>query len=143
MKAQKRRELDPTFKQLLIDYFSQLHIPIDTEVEVSRLPRTIDGLVVVDSAEAAASLQNTPFSHFRTHNQIEFKGARDPLNMAQYALILGRTYLYIGESNLPFGETSVTIVCAGRPNNVLNAQLPNTIFQLSKRGIYQTDRYRK
>lgn len=138
MKSGKRRELDPTFKQLLTDFFAELSVTIETEVEVSRLPRTMDVLVIVESDEATAQLQNTPFNHFRIYNQIEFKGASDPLNIAQYALILGRTHLYVGESKFPFDEMSVTIVCANRPNNILKADLH---FVPVERGIYRTTHY--
>ena len=41
----ERAEIDPIFKDVLTFNFGQLEIPIQTQVEVSRLPRTMDALV--------------------------------------------------------------------------------------------------
>lgn len=76
----KRHELDPTFKQMLLKFLEPFPVTIETEVEVSRLPRTIDVIVVTQSADAHEQLKlHTPFGHFRPYNQIEFKGISDRL----------------------------------------------------------------
>jgi hypothetical protein len=62
---------------------------------------------------------NTPFFYFLRHNQVEFKGRRDPLTIQGYHLIRGRTHLYVGEQGIAPEEMAVTIVCAGKPKTVL------------------------
>jgi len=61
---------------------------------------------------------NTPFFYFLYHNQVEFKGRRDPLTVQGYHLIRGRTHLYLGEQKIPPEQMVVTIVCAGKPKTV-------------------------
>ena len=134
----ERRELDPTFKQIVTQFLEPLPVIVQTEVEVSHLPRTIDVLVLVESAEAHTQLRaQTPFHHFRRHNQIEFKGKRDRLTLWNYLNILGRAHFYMGENKIPLDEMSITIVCAGKPRKVLeNTLLPHT-FTESEAGWYQ------
>ena len=43
----ERTELDPVFKEVMTRNFGQVSLPIETQVEVSRLPRTMDVLVVL------------------------------------------------------------------------------------------------
>ena len=43
-----RSEIDPLFKAVLDFSFGKLGIPIKTQVEVSRLPRTIDVMLILD-----------------------------------------------------------------------------------------------
>jgi len=112
--------LDPVFKEILTLSFGQLALPIETQVEVSRLPRTMDALVVLEQAAARAKVQaQTAFTHFRIHNQIEFKGKADPLTRDEYHRIRGRSHLYLGEKNISAALMTVTIISARRPRNVL------------------------
>ena len=94
----ERHEIDPILKEVLTFSFGELGIPIQTQVEISRLPRTMDVLVV---AEQSGNLERiwhgTAFDFFRVHNSIEFKGKSDPLTIFDYHLILGRAHLYLGE----------------------------------------------
>lgn len=116
-----RGHIDPVFKQILTFRFGQLGISLQTEFEVSRLPRTIDAIIRLDpSQEVEPLLSQTPFGHFRAHNLIEFKGRRDPLTMAEYHLIVGRAYLYLGENDLLPHQMTVTIVSARKPRQVLS-----------------------
>jgi len=46
-KTNGRSEIDPLFKEVLDFRFGQLGIPIKTQVEVSRLPRTIDVMLIL------------------------------------------------------------------------------------------------
>ncbi|MCE7986016.1 MAG: hypothetical protein DYG89_32975 [Caldilinea sp. CFX5] len=116
---EKQRQIDPVFKQALTDELANLPAVLQTEVEVSRLPRTIDAIVTVDGEGALQTVRtNTPFFYFLYHNQVEFKGRRDPLTVQGYHLIRGRTHLYIGEQETPPEEMVVTIVCAGKPKTV-------------------------
>ena len=116
----ERAEIDPVFKEVLTFNFRQLDILLQTQVEVSRLPRTMDALVVLQKPEDLAKIrEETAFSYFRVHNQIEFKGKEDALTRAGYHLILGRTNLYLGEKDISAKEMTVTIVSARKPIKVL------------------------
>lgn len=138
MESEKRRELDPTFKQMIMTVLEPLSVTVETEVEVSRLPRTIDVIVVAESDEAHEQLRTqTPFGHFRTHNQIEFKGEHDPLTLDDYAYILGRSYLYIGDHKTILDEMTVTIICARKPRNVLKRVSAGHTFANVGAGLYQ------
>ena len=116
----ERHEIDPVLKEVLTFSFGELGIPIQTQVEVSRLPRTMDVLVV---AEQSGNLERiwhgTAFDFFRVHNSIEFKGKNDPLTIFDYHLILGRAHLYLGERKISTSEMTVTIVSARKPIKVL------------------------
>ena len=116
----RRHEIDPILKEVLTFSFGELGILIQTQVEISRLPRTMDVLVV---AEQSGNLEKiwhgTAFDFFRVHNSIEFKGKSDPLTIFDYHLILGRAHLYLGERKISISEMTVTIVSARKPIKVL------------------------
>ncbi len=113
--------LDPVFKEVLTANFGQLAIPIQTQVEVSRLPRTIDALLVLETAQQRERVQTqTAFNYFRRYNQIEFKGKADALTRDGYHLIRGRSHLYLAEQKLSAADMTVTIVSARQPRSVLN-----------------------
>ncbi len=131
--AAKRDEIDPVFKEVLNFRFRQLNIPLQTEVEVSRMPRTIDALIVLDQeADLQMVRAQTPFDHFRRYNLVEFKGVRDALTRSGYQLILGRAHLYIGENDLSPEQMTVTIVCARKPRKLLS----QIRFQAVRDGVY-------
>ena len=97
----ERREIDPVFKEVVVYDFGQLSLPVQTEVEVSRLPRTMDVLVVLsNAAEIEVVRMKTAFSYARFHNQIELKGESDPLTLWGYRLVLGRANLYLGDNKI-------------------------------------------
>ena len=134
--SQPRNELDPVFKQVLIELFKSLPVTVKTEVEVSRLPRTIDALVMVESSDTLDEIASTtPFGHFRQSNQIEFKGRNDRLTQWGFYRILGRSYLYLGEHKIDYRSHTITIVCAGKPRTVL--QTLEISFEQVKLGIYR------
>ena len=119
--ATAREQIDPVFKGVLIFWFGQFNVIIQTQVEVSRLPRTIDVLVIIEHTDYLLKVRlETPFEHFRVHNQIEFKGKSDPLTIHDYHLIRGRAHLYLGEKELSASEMTVTIISARKPINVLH-----------------------
>ena len=94
----ERREIDPVFKEVMVYDFGQSSLPVQTEVEVSRLPRTMDVLVVLsNAAEIEVVRMKTALSYARFHNQIELKGESDPLTLWGYRL-LGRANLYMGDN---------------------------------------------
>ena len=81
--AAERQEIDPVFKDVLTFNFRQLDVPIQTQVEVSRLPRTMDALVILKQSNELEKVRlETAFSYFRVHNQVEFKGKGDSLTRA-------------------------------------------------------------
>ena len=93
--------LDPVFKEVMTSNFAQLALPVETQVEISRLPRTMDALVVLEETTEREKVRaQTVFNYFRVHNQIEFKGKEDPLTREEYNLIRGRSYLYLGEKRI-------------------------------------------
>ena len=116
----ERHEIDPILKEVLTLSFGELGIPIQTQVEVSRLPRTMDVLVVAEQSDNLEKVwHKTAFDFFRVHNSIEFKGKSDPLTIFDYHLILGRAHLYLGERKISSSEMTVTIVSARKPIRVL------------------------
>ena len=116
----ERHEIDPILKEVLTLSFGELGIPIQTQVEISRLPRTMDVLVVAEqSGNLERICHGTAFDFFRVHNSIEFKGKSDPLTIFDYHLILGRAHLYLGERKISSSEMTVTIVSARKPIKVL------------------------
>lgn len=116
----ERDFLDPVFKEVMTFNFGQLSLPVETQVEVSRLPRTMDALVVLVQAEAREKVRSeTAFDYFLTHNQIEYKGKNDPLTRDGYHLIRGRSHLYLGEKKISASLMTVTIISARQPRKVL------------------------
>jgi len=54
-------------------FFGLFNILPQTQVEVSRLPRTMDALVIIEQFDYLLKLKlETLFGYFRVHNQIEF-----------------------------------------------------------------------
>ena len=116
----ERHEIDPILKEVLTLIFGELGIPIQTQVEIGRLPRTMDVLVVAEQSDNLEKIwHGTAFDFFRVHNPIEFKGKSDPLTIFDYHLILGRAHLYLGERKISSSEMTVTIVSARKPIKVL------------------------
>jgi len=116
----ERHEIDPVLKEVLTKHLGPLNLTIQTQVEVSRLPRTIDALVILKSPRQRKRVQSeTVFRHFRTYNAIEFKGKGDPLTLWKYRLIVGRANLYLGEKKISASKMTVTIISARRPTSVL------------------------
>jgi len=118
--ATKREEIDPVFKGVMIFWFGPFNIIIQTQVEVSHLPRTMDVLIVIEQMDSLMKIRlETPFGYFLIHNQVEYKGKNDPLTIHDYHLILGRAHLYLGEKKISASEMTVTIISARKPINVL------------------------
>ncbi len=115
-----RNFLDPIFKEVMTFNFAQLALPVETQVEISRLPRTMDALVVLEqTAEREKVRVQTAFNYFRVYNQIEFKAKNDPLTRDEYNFIRGRSYLYLGEKQISASLMTITIISARQPRNVL------------------------
>jgi hypothetical protein len=116
----ERQENDPVFKDVMGVRFGILNVPIETQVEVSRLPRTMDVLVTLNSiADIEVVGSETVFDYFCLYNQVEFKGQADPLTLDGYHLILGRRHLFLGEHHCSGKEMTTTIISSRQPRNVL------------------------
>lgn len=139
MKQEDRDFLDPVFKEVMAFNFAQLALPVETQVEISRLPRTMDALVVLEHPpEREKVREQTVFNYFRVHNQIEFKGKNDPLTRDGYNLIRGRSYLYLGEKNISASLMTVTIISARQPRNILYHSALDVKWKSESAGHYKS-----
>ena len=137
--ATGRDFLDPVFKEVMALNFAQLSLPVETQVEVSRLPRTMDALVVLEQeTERSKVHEKTIFNYFRVHNQIEFKGKEDPLTQSGYHLIRGRSYLYLGEKNISSSVMTVTIISARQPRKLLYHSHLDVSWESESAGHYRS-----
>ncbi len=131
---------DAVFKEIFTQWLEQQGAKVQTQVEVSRLPRTVDAVTTTDELVRAKLAQVSPFAYFGQHNLLEFKSPRDPLTPAEYKLILARAYLFleqVGEDDLR--QATVTVISATKPRRVLNA-VPHLVkFQKEAAGLYRSD----
>ncbi len=119
--------------------FAQLALPVETQVEISRLPRTLDALVVLEqTAEREKVRVQTAFNYFRVYNQIEFKAKNDPLTRNEYNFIRGRSYLYLGEKQISASLMTVTIISARQPRNVLYHSSLDVKWESESTGHYKS-----
>ncbi|MXV84442.1 hypothetical protein F4X88_16180 [Candidatus Poribacteria bacterium] len=131
--------LDPVLKEVMAFKFAQLSLPVETQVEISRLPRTMDALVVLEQeTERLKVHKQTIFNYFRIHNQIEFKGKEDPLTQSEYHLIRGRSYLYLGEKNISSSLMTVTIISARQPRKLLYHSNLDVKWESESAGHYRS-----
>jgi len=70
--ATEREEIDPVFKDVLTFCFGQFNVLIQTRSvapqwrQVSRLPRTMDALVIIEHTDYLLKVRlETPFGYFR------------------------------------------------------------------------------
>ena len=130
---------DSIFKRIITLRFAELGIPLQTQVEVSYLPRTIDAVVILrPEADREKIRSETPFLYAGPHNLIEFKGENDRLTIPNLRLILGRTNLYMGENRIPVSNITLTIVCVGTPRNVLKHSQAEIEFESLGGGYYRS-----
>lgn len=140
----QQHQIDPVFKQVLIDKLTPFAATLQTEVEVSRLPRKIDAVITIESTREQQRIRNeTPFSYFLQWNQVEFKGRRDPLTPSGYHLIHARKHLLLGEEKISPPEMAVTIVCASKPLAVFayTRDILQEPFTAVEAGYYQGQGY--
>jgi hypothetical protein len=135
----ERAEIDPVFKEVMTFNFRQLSLPIETQVEVSRLPRTMDALVLLPKAEDREKVRKeTAFDYFRVHNQLEYKGKEDRLTRNGYHLIIGRSHLYLGEKKISTSEMTVTIISSRKPRQVLHHSTADVRWEAVGFGHYKS-----
>ncbi len=117
--TQARNPYDALFKQVMTDLFSGLQIPIKTEQEVSRKPRTIDVVITCTEEDRQKASLETPFDFLNNNNIVAFKSIGDRLTIWEFHKIRGRTDLYIAENKLAAEDTIICAVCSNEPRNVL------------------------
>jgi len=133
---------DAVYKQVLQRFFQKLKIIINTEVEVGRLPRTID-IVLVCLREVAKRLALvSPFTFLALHNLLEFKSSSDPLTSAEYKRILARAYLYMADVGIDdLSMITVCAVTAGKPVKLLTKMPELVKFSKVSDALYKSDNF--
>lgn len=130
--------VDPLFKQLLVETVAREGVIVETEFEVSRLPRTIDAIVKLTDLTVLPDLAaSTPYNWFRQFNAIAFKGANDPLTERDYHLIWGRAYLAFGENSITAQDATLTIICGRTPRNEMTRLRREVALVEHGAGVYQ------
>ena len=130
---------DSIFKRIMDLRFTQLGIPLQTQVEVSHLPRTIDAVVLLHHETDQEKVRSeTLLPYAGLYNLIEFKGENDRLTIPDFRLILGRANLYMGENRIPVSDITITIVCAGTPRKVLKHCQMEVEFESLGSGYYRS-----
>jgi len=131
---------DAVYKQLFVQFLAQLGVTVQTQVEVGRLPKTLDAVAVTDESQRERIAQWLPFDHFRRYNLLEFKSPTDPLTPDEYKRVLARAYLFlaeVGENDLR--EVTVTIIVATKPRKVLRSVPQLVKFTQEALGRYRSD----
>lgn len=135
--ATERHHIDPVFKEVITKDFGRYKLPIQTQVEVSRLPRSIDAMTILfQPHDIEKARRETAFGYLRTYNIVEFKGEGDLLTISAYHLIRGRSHLYLGDNRVSAREMTVTIVSAKRPTGVLENHPDDVRWQEVDTGHY-------
>jgi hypothetical protein len=133
---------DALYKQVLTRFFQKEKVTVNTEVEVGRLPRTIDLALVCSHEETQRLAFSSPFTFLAKHNLLEFKSPSDPLTSTEYKRIMARAYLYMAEVSLD--DLSMLTVCAvtsGKPVKVLN-KIPQLVkFSIVSDALYKSDNF--
>ncbi len=145
--AEKQRDAratyDARFKQTMHEHLGEkIGLTVQSEVEVSHLPLTIDVVVLLkDAAERANLLAVEPIcQYFRSHNLIEFKSQADRLDEWDYSRIHARASIYLSDKRVPKDELTLTIVTASSPRGFLSGTSGE--WELVKPGHYQwTERF--
>ena len=111
---------DALFKEVMTGLFSELRIPIKTEQEVSRKPRTIDIVITCTKEDIEKARRETTFDFFSKNNIIGFKSLADRLTIWEYHKMRGRAHFYIAENKLAPEDTIICAVCSSKPRKVLH-----------------------
>ena len=123
---------DALFKEVMNERFNELGIPIKTEEEVSRKPRTIDVVVTCTPKDIEKARRETTFDFFSKNNIIGFKSPGDRLTIWEYHKIRGRAHFYIAENQLTTEDTIICAVCSNNPRKVLHQSQDTVEFTMIK-----------
>jgi len=135
-----RRTEDLAWKLIFGCICEHLGIPLETEREVGKLPRAIDGVAQCPPEKLPAVAPLSPFPNLTEFNALEGKGITDRLTVEGYHLIQARLRLYAADLKLEdCSRLSLYICCATRPARLLY-QLPRLVrFERLAPGIYRAD----
>jgi hypothetical protein len=118
--AEPSKPWDAVLKEVLVLLCGQAGASVITEYEVSRLPRKIDGVTVLDEAARAWFAENTPLDFLAIHVIMEGKSEKARLNPDEYKYIVGRTFFYLGQAHVDdLEQVTVCVITAGPPWKVL------------------------
>lgn len=136
--AEPRKPWDAALKEVLVYLCRQAGVQIVTEYEVSRLPRKIDGVAVLDEAARAWFAENTPLDFLGTHVILEGKSEKDRLTPDEYKFIMGRGYFYMGQAHVDDLErVTVCVITAGMPRKVLKSMPELVEFDELRPGLWK------
>ncbi len=137
------QDYDSAYKAFYERLFQGWNVPVQTQVEVSRRAKSID-VVIWCEMHHLQRLTGTAFAHFRRINTLELKGPEDPLNRANYMLIVSRAYGLLAKQKaeadgLPQHAT-INIVCSVRPDTILDRLQSELHFvPTDEPGVYLCD----
>ncbi len=118
--TQANNPYDALFKEVMTELFGGLQIPIKTEQEVSRKPRTIDAVITCTPKDIEKAKRETPFDFLSENNIIAFKSIADQLTVWEYHKIRARAHFYIAENKLAASNTIICAVCSSEPRKLLH-----------------------
>jgi hypothetical protein len=133
---------DAVYKQVLQRFFQKQKVSIATEVEVGRLPRTIDIAIVCSQEESQKLALVSPFTFLARYNLLEFKSSSDPLTSAEYKRIIAIAYLYLAEVGIDnLSMLTVCAVTAGKPLKVLTQLSELVRFSNVSQALYKSEHF--
>ena len=130
---------DALFKEVMTELFSGLQIPIKTEQEVSRRPRTIDVVITCTQEDIQKVKDETPFDFLAKNNIIAFKSMSDRLTIWEYHKIIARAHFYIAENRISTKDTIICAVCSSYPRKVLRQSQETVKFTMINPWHYVSD----
>jgi len=111
-----------------------------TEYPVAQEALTIDVVIRLAEGDLEKLCAVTPFYFFLVHNLIEFKSPRDPLNLSEYRLIIGRVYVYLSQQeDISRHQISSCVITSTKPVKVLTKLKDEVIFTKIADGHYVSD----
>ena len=121
---------DALFKEVITVLFNELQIPIETEHEVSRKPRTIDAVITCTPSDIDKAKRGSPFDFLKKNNIIGFKSLSDPLTIKEYHKIVARAHFYIAENEFSSSESIICAVCSSEPRKLLHKSQETVEFTM-------------
>jgi hypothetical protein len=136
--AEPNKPWDAVLKEVLVLLCGQAGVPVVTEYEVSRLPRTIDGVTVLDEAARAWFAENTPLDFLAVHVILEGKSEKARLTPDELKYVVGRAYFYTGQAHVDdLRQVTVCVITAGPPWKVLKHSRELVEFDLIRPGLWR------
>ena len=131
---------DRSFKHFFGNFFSRLGMTPLTEYPIAQETLTIDVVIRLAEGDLEKLSAVTPFYFFLVHNLIEFKSPRDPLNLSEYRLIIGRVYVYLSQQeDISRHQVCSCVITSTKPVKVLTKLKDEVIFTKIADGHYVSD----